>query len=291
MYRLIEFLRSVYVFLLFIVLEGSAFYIYANSNSYVRAKMLSYTSSVVSSVNGVTYEVADYFHLRRTNRELLDRISYLEEQLLGYNEQQNDSMLMANSYFDEEIGATFQAAKVVYNTINRKHNYIIINRGLQDGVRAGMGVVTFDRAMVGFVLECGDRSSVVMSMLNTRFRTSGRVEGDSHAGSIYWGGQDKYRVKMRDLSKYVDVKVGDRIVSTDFSQIFPSGVVIGRVAAIEFDSQQVSYNLDIDIETDISGVDKVLVVNYNSHADSRVLLDRIDRDFDGDYADPMELKY
>lgn len=275
MYRLIEFLRSIYLFLLFIVLEGSAIYIYATSDSYARAKMLNYTSSVVGVVDGAAHTVVDYFSLRSENRALLERVAYLEGRLMGSVESKSDSLLMAMSYYDEELGATFQAAKVVSNTINRRLNYLVVNRGLQSGVRAGMAVVTPQREIVGVVMECSDNFSVVMSVLNTKFRTSGVIEGDSHAGGISWSGENRYRVQMHDLSRYAKVDSGAMVVTTAFSQIFPPGVKIGRIVDFDFDRQNMSYNLDVDLVTDISGVDRVLIINYNLTAEGAMLLERV----------------
>ena len=108
------------------------------------------------------------------------------------------------------------------------------------------------------VTECSDRFSVVMSILNISFRSSGEVVGDSRAGSIYWSGEDRYMVQMRDLSRYAEVQVGDSVVTTNFSQMFRR-IKIGTVQQIEFDPVQASYNLEVDLTVDLSRVKEVLV--------------------------------
>ncbi len=281
MYRLLEFLRKVYVFLLFIVLECGAFYVYVSADSYARAKMLSIQSSVVGSVDYFVRGAVDYLSLKGANRELLSRVAELEQRLARVELQRQDSLMVASSYYDELAGVSYQAAYVVSNTINRKHNYMVINQGVEHGVRTGMGVVTPEHEMVGVVLECTDRYSVVMSTLNTRFRTSGEVEGDGYAGYVFWEGSDRYRMRMKDLSKYADVQIGSRVVTTSFSQIFPAGVTIGHIVDIEYDQQTLSYDLKIELAADISRVDRVLVVNYNVNAGAEELIHRVDNDFKG----------
>lgn len=281
MYRLIEFLRKVYVFLLFIVLECGAIYIYVSADSYARAKMLSIQSSVVGSIDYFMRGMVDYFYLKGENRELLERVAELEQRLAGVEMARQDSLMVASSYYDDVAKVSYQSAYVVSNTINRKHNYMVINQGVEHGVRTGMGVVTPQHEMVGVVMEATDHYSVVMSTLNTRFRTSGKIEDDGYAGYVFWEGSDRYKMRMKDLSKYANAQIGSRVETTSFSQIFPAGVSIGQIVDIEYDQQTLSYNLEIELAADISRVYRVLVVNYNVNAGAEELINRVDRNFEG----------
>ncbi|MFI3304437.1 MAG: rod shape-determining protein MreC [Rikenellaceae bacterium] len=267
MYRLFDFLRSTYVFLLFLIFEVIAISAYSKSDSYSQAKILSYSAAISGGIGDAVGSVGEYFRLRRGNEMLLRRIAQLEQELARYDRDQKDSLLALLSY-DDGLGVRYQASRVVSNTINKQRNYLVLNSGLQDGIRGGMAVVTPDREMVGVVVECSDSHAVVMSILNTQFRSSGELEGGGeHAGSIYWDGVNRYMVKMDDLSKYADIKVGDKIVTTGFSQIFPPGVVIGTVDSFELDQEGQSYRVNIDIAARMSAIREVLVVDDRSNAE------------------------
>ncbi len=141
MFRLFEFIRSIYLLLLFLVLEGAAILFYAHSTSYTEAKMVAFSSSIVGGIGGAWGDAKSYLSLHETNTVLLDRIVELEGEIANYKAYMSDSTLMAMSYYND-AGVNYMAARVVSNSINRPQNYIIINRGLDDGVRIDMAVLT-----------------------------------------------------------------------------------------------------------------------------------------------------
>lgn len=97
-----------------------------------------------------------------------------------------------------------------------------------------MGVLSPEGAMVGYVAASSDRHAVAVSILNTSFNASGKLAGDDYFGSIYWAGDDRYHVRMKELSKYARVTEGEEVVSSGFSQYFPADVLIGYVESFRW---------------------------------------------------------
>lgn len=83
-----------------------------------------------------------------------------------------------------------------------------------------MGVLSPEGAMVGYVAASSDRHAVAVSILNTSFNASGKLAGDDYFGSIYWAGDDRYHVRMKELSKYARVTEGKRWFPPVFRSIF-----------------------------------------------------------------------
>lgn len=259
MYRLLEFIRSIYITLIFIALESTAIYIYVTSDSYAQAKLLTYSAGLISTVDNVTSSVKDYFTLRQQNRELIARITDLEKMVAGHNIQQQDSMLTALGYIND--GRKYTAAHVVSNRVNKRDNYLVVNRGLQHGIRAGMAVITLHDEMVGVVMECSDRYSIIMSVLHSKFNTSGMIEGYPNIASIRWGGVDPRHMTMSDLSRYVPVEIGAKVTTTGYSQIFPEGVTIGTISRFQLDREQSSITADVELSVDMRSVRNILIVH------------------------------
>ena len=92
-----------------------------------------------------------------------------------------------------------------------------------------MALLASDGSMAGYVVDCTERYSVAMSVLNTSFRASGWLVGADYFGSIYWDGADPHTVVLDELSKYADPQPGQEVVTTGFSQYFPADVLIGWV--------------------------------------------------------------
>ncbi len=236
--------------------------------------MLSYSNSVVGGVQGFWSDVRGYFRLHSENEILIARVAELENELSGLRAERSDSLLWSRSQMEvaNDQPYTYTMARVVSNSINKLENYIVVNRGTKDGIRKNMAVVSSGGAMVGYVTACSARYSVVVSILNTKFKTSGKVEDQSYMGAISWSGESRYCVEMRDLSKYSEVTEGAKIVSTGYSQIFPEGIQIGRVASAQLNKGQTAYDVVVELSADISALDEVIIINNNNYTEVEELL-------------------
>ena len=65
MRKLLEFIRSVYVVVLFVVLEAIAISYYAHSTYYTQARLLARSNQLVGGVHGLFAGVRHYFSLGR----------------------------------------------------------------------------------------------------------------------------------------------------------------------------------------------------------------------------------
>ena len=261
MRRLLEFIRSTYVFLIFVVIEAAALNHYARSSVYARAKILTRAAYVAGTVNGGVNEVKRYFSLGRENDELLARLAELENRLSVY-----ESGMASGAGSDTEFDPMwakyyYMTASVVSSSVNKLNNFMIIDKGMDDGVRTSMGVVSPRGAMVGYVVGCSNRYAAVMPIINTSFKSSGMLTGGGNFGSIEWNGHGIHEVQLSGLSKYAKPEVGDTIVSTGHSNIFPQGILIGCVKRFEMNDIQTAYNLDVELAVDISSLHRVILID------------------------------
>ena len=146
MRKLFEFIRSIYVVVLFVALEVAAIRYYAHSTHYTQARLLARSNQVAGGVHGFFAGIRRYFSLGHENRLLLGRVAQLEERLAQYEEAETNARL--DSYM-QDIGESkyrFVTASVVANTVNRAQNLITLNRGRQDGVVEEMAVLSPDGA-------------------------------------------------------------------------------------------------------------------------------------------------
>ena len=274
MYKLIEFIRRIYVVLLFILIETIALNYYARSSFYTRAKILAHANSVTGAMQQSIFSLRHYFTLSSENEMLAQRVAELENALTVYREQerqmQTDTLTMAA--MDSTMLASlsqyrYTTARVISNTINSSHNFITLNRGRQHGVLVDMAVVTPDGAMVGYVLECSERYSIVMPMLNTEFRTSGKISGDEHFGSISWNGTSPHRVQMSELTKYSEFEIGDEVIASGLSQYFPEGVRIGYVESLKGNENHTSNDVDIRLAADMTRLSNVILIENTNYTE------------------------
>ena len=267
MYKLIEFLRRIYVVLLFILIETVALNYYAHSSYYTQAKILSRANSVFGSLQGSVFSIKHFFTLRKENIQLSERIAQLEGQLAYYREKeqnaQTDSLnfeLMDSTLYESLSQYRYTTARIIQSTISHNRNYITLNRGLMHGVVEDMAVITPTGVMVGYVVGCSERYSVVLPLLNTDFRTSGKIVGDDNFGSIYWDGHSPYKVQMTELSKYAQIEEGQEVIASGLSHYFPEGIRIGYVDKITLNENQTSYDIEIRLAANMSKLNNVLLI-------------------------------
>ena len=267
MYKLLEFLRSTYVALLFVIIEAVAINYYAHSSHFTQARILTQSNRLAG---GAFRGVKRFFALPDENRRLLERVAALENELSFYREQ---TLFAALDTEGSPLAGPYRytTARVVANSINKQENLLTLNKGRDFEVSPETAVVTPSGAMVGYIVSCSDRYSVAVSILNTSFRASGEVAGDGHFGSIYWDGFDAEHVRMRDLSKYAAVERGDTIISTSFSRYFPAGILIGTVEEFELNETRTAYDVRIRLAADMTALHDVVLVKNQDYNEQRQL--------------------
>lgn len=261
MHRLLEFIKLIYVLVLFVVLEGFALWTYATSSPYTEAKILSRTTAMGAAVSGAVTNVENFFALPEANRQLTERITELNEEILGLKEGCVDTLYRGDELVEKDSKFRYHYASVVSMTTNRKHNNLILDRGTLDGISKDMGVITPENELVGYVVSCSDHYCVVQPMLNIDFSTGGRLE-DGGLCVIWWSGASKYEVEAKEISVYSEPNVGMSVEVR--SERLPEGVLIGTVTEYELNSTKSAYSAKIAIAANMSKLDDLLIVE-NTH--------------------------
>ncbi len=270
MNRFLLFIKKVYVPLLFLILEAVAVHYYAGSSSYTKAKLLTASNAVVGGLNKSIAGVRGYFGLWAENRMLLDRLAKLENQADLYRQAMTQEQ--ADFASSGEAGEyEYIPVGVVRNSISRQENFIVIDRGERDGIRTNMALITPENTIVGYVQDVGDKFATAISVINTEFRTGGKIKGKEYFGSIWWDGSDHRHVTLSEIPKYADIAPGDTIV-TCYSSIFPPDVVIGTVESVEMNTQSY-YDARVRLSTPIARLGHLFAVNY-ADIQERLLLEQ-----------------
>ncbi len=267
MKKLILFIKRIYVFVIFIVLEVIAIDFYADSTSYTRSRMLSATNIVAGGIYKQFARVKNYLHLRRENDMLADELVRLRNELASYGAiPSTDTLpLSGDSILGEAADYVVMQATVISNTLTRPQNIFTVDKGRRDGVEAEMAVMTPEGHIVGYIMECGARNSVGISVLNTEFRTSGRIKGKDYLGSVLWDGRDPQYVTLSEIQRYAEIAVGDTVV-TDYSSRFPKDMMIGTVEDYRM-TDAGYFNVKVRLATRFSAIHKVLLVKYYDMAE------------------------
>lgn len=277
MHRLIEFIKRIYVLVLFLLLEVAALWSYATSSPYNEAKILSRTTAVGGAVSGTITDVGHFFSLPEVNRTLTEQVAMLNEELAKANAlvaATGADTLAMNSYLDAEAHFRYHAARVVSMTTNRQRNYVVLDKGFADGIGKDMGVITPDNKLVGYVVSCSEHYAVVQPMLNVDFSTGGKLVDNDHVCVIRWSGESRYEVDAVELSIYSEPTAGMLVEVR--SERLPAGIAIGTIADFELNSAKSAYSAKLDIAQDMSTLDNVLIVENTRYGEINALMEQVE---------------
>ena len=108
-------------------------------------------------------------------------------------------------------------------------NIFTINKGIEDGISKGMGVIE-KNGVVGVVGKVGRYFSSVIPLMNVRSSISVVVEKNGALGSLVWNGDNPKRMLLEGIPKHIQFELRDRIVTSGYS-LFPRGVVVGEIVS------------------------------------------------------------
>lgn len=235
-------------------------------NPYQRHVYLTSANSVSSAVYQISHNVTSYFNLRDINEDLNRRNAALEQEVVNLRESLQK---YAEAEFKDTLvvdsGVThfnFIVAHVINNSISRPYNYLTIDKGSNDGLRAELGVVD-QNGVVGIISVAGKRSSRVISLLNPDFRLSCKIKGSEHFGSLVWDGNDPTTALLEELPRHTIYKPGDTVVTSGYSAVFPPGLPVGLILDDDKDHNENFFTLKVKLFADFTALSNVQVVMNN----------------------------
>lgn len=276
MRNLFQFLIRNSSWLMAIVLIAISLYLVFSYNSYQRSIYLSSANRVTGWVYKASSEVNAFMHLKKNNRSLLEHNARLEEELSRLKAQLSniaiDSMT-TNAFVDDSTTMTSQfsfiPAEVTNISFSGNNNFITVNKGSLHGVMPDMGVVSND-GVVGVVLNVSRNYSVIIPIINPKFRLSAKIKGSKSTGSVSWDGKNFDVAQLRELPKHETFEQGDTIL-TSFSRIFPKNIVIGY-ATEQIRSKDDNFNaLNIELATDFHSLMGVLIIEDKNFEEKTTL--------------------
>ena len=247
----------------FLLLAGISCFMLFRGNPYQQAVGMTSAGAVTSTVYGAANAVTGYFHLRTINEDLQQRLADLEMENLNLRSQLRDDELRiwADSVRPDSALAPYRfiTARVINNSVARANNFITLNRGSLDGIRPEMGVVD-QNGVVGIINVTGPHTARAISLLNSDLRLSCKVKGSDAFGSLVWDGESPLRARLEELPRHAKFKVGDTIITSGYSTVFPEGIPVGVIEKHDKDHDDNFYQLGIRLLTDFTTLSTVRVI-------------------------------
>lgn len=242
--------------LLFLLLLTTSLVLTIQSHSYHRSQVVNSANVVTGSVYEKVNEVKTYFSLKEQNDKLAQENARLRKIL--FNKKDSTSTLEKDSVKGYDKINVIQT-KVINNTYNTSENYLTINSGSLQGIKADMGVVN-SQGIVGIIEKTSPRYATILSVLNIKSKINAKVKRSNHFGSLTWNAKNAGYVQLTEIPRLASVKKGDTIVTGGRSTIFPENIPIGIIDKIYTDSETNYFTLDVRLFNDMTNLNHVYVI-------------------------------
>ena len=209
---------------------------------------------------GGSESISDYASLRTENRHLAEEILRLTETITRLEEEAAAAAACDSADYTAAWRGKYEfiPAEVIKNSVNKQHNYLIIGKGSDDGVRPQTGIIT-SRGVIGIVDAVSRHYSYAISFLNSDSSISARIGKDGAAGPMAWDGKGSGNALLREIPLQVKFEEGDTVYTSGFSTIFPPDIPIGRITGSRI-VNGATFEIKVSLFQDFSSVRHVCLV-------------------------------
>jgi len=215
--------------------------------------------------------VTEYIHLRENNESLARENALLKAKLPGaFYENQLITTVISDSSRSQTY--SYINARAINNSVNKRNNYLTLDKGSKHGIKSEMGVIS-SSGVVGIVKDVSEHYCTVMSLLHKNIRLSARFKNNNYFGSVTWNGADFTIAQLSEIPKHVKFNIGDTLVTTRYSSIFPDGIIIGTVHYSQDAPGGSFQNIDLKLSTEFSNLSHVYIVENVLKKEKKMLED------------------
>ncbi len=236
----------------------------AEISSYVTIPFQRGISETGTYLSNRSDELVQIRDLIQQNKELQKQIDELTIENNNLTQEKYELNNLRSLYKLDQEYSDYQktGAKVIGKNSGNWFQSFTIDKGTKDGIQLNMNVMA-GSGLVGIVTEVGYNWSRVTSIIDDSSNVSGMTlsTGDNMivSGNLELMSQNKI-----SFSKLIDsndqVKEGDKVVTSNISDKYLPGLLIGYITSIESDSNNLTHSGTITPAVDFEHMDEVLVI-------------------------------
>lgn len=181
------------------------------------------------------------------------RMLELEQRLVEL-ESQNRQLQELLGYVEKKPSQG-TVAPVIGRSADHWWQQVILGRGKQDGIQVG-AIVSGEGGIVGRVVQVTPNTSRVLLISDPTSQLGVTVSRSRNMG--YIRGQAANRVIMEFFDKVPDVRPGDVVSTSSYSQLFPAGLPVGIVESVNLNKSPAPEAV-VELSAPISQLEWVVV--------------------------------
>ena len=218
-------IQRIFIAVVFILLEVAALLMLSHNNQLQRLWIARISHGFMARTWGTTQAISDYFSLKGQNDRLALENDSLQRIVRSYELAAREADPASRPVMMDN-GFNYIPATIIKSSSNTQHNYLIIDKGSEDGVVRNSGVITSD-GVIGIVDAVSPHYSYAISFLNTELFISARLGNSGAVGPLAWDGTGSDRAILKEIPLQFKFAPGDTVYTSGYSTIFPPDIPIG----------------------------------------------------------------
>ena len=201
----------------------------------------------------------DTARLRQEILQLRDENSQLQAQIIELRQQLAETSVLSAlvDFARANPENRYQAAAVIARDPSPFLNYVIINRGSDNGLRRGMPVVT-QQGLIGRVDAVTAGAARVM--LITDSASSVNVHLEPGRAEAVLRGQITGDLTLEMIPQDADIQPGDLVLTSGLGGGYPQNILIGQITGVRSREQDIFKSASIQTMVDFDQIEIVLVI-------------------------------
>ena len=258
MQQIVNFIIKYKYFLFFLLLELIAISFTIQNHSYHKSKFVNSANSFTGGIYNRINSFKEFTKLKEFNQQLLEENTLLKNILA---QQLKDSSVQTTQIIDTAIYFQrygFTAAKVIKNVYHNKYNYLLIDKGSNQGIKPDQGVIN-SKGIIGITNSISKKYATVLSIANGNSKINVRLSNSFHFGTLEWDAKNYNVLQLIDLPIQANIKMGDTIITGGKSTIFPEGILVGTILNFSKENNVYQY-INIKLFNDMSAIGPVNII-------------------------------
>lgn len=200
--------------------------IFINDNPQIRFLRAAAITSFGTVQSGIS-AIPNVFEIEKENKALRENNIKLANEIASLKESKLENIRLTRLLnFKEKNVLGVVSGKIINKTLLQTRNTITLNVGEKDSVAVNMPVIT-DAGLVGRIVAVSKNYSIAQILYNKDLRITVKVQRSRIDGILSYDGASNLMVN--NIQKSADVNVGDVIITSEYSNIYPPGIPVGTV--------------------------------------------------------------
>ncbi len=258
MRNLLNFIYRYQFFFLFLLLGAAGLLLTMANQQYHQTFFINSANTVTGSLLRTYNNFTSYIALKQNNQQLAESLAHLMNTYQGsYLITDKKTFISDGALFEKRF--EYLHAELINNSVNRRNNYITLNKGARHGIQPDMGLIT-PEGVAGIITQVSNNFSVAMSMLHSDMMLSVKLLKNNHLGTLIWEGYNYRQASMTYIPPHLELQKGDTIVTSGFSSVFPENIFIGTISDWEIKRGETFITAQVDLAMDFNKLTHVFVV-------------------------------